>query len=174
MYQFKLTQKIAIAGMLAAVAVVLGTVKIRMPGLTISFLYVPCLLGGIILGPVYGMAVGLVGDGLGTLFSGFTVAPLILLSNALIGGISGTVYKYAYVKNKYLKIIAAVFCVLFIVTYGINSYALTVPPATVYASYLLALSTRIVYQTPVVVINTVLVLLIFVVLEKTVLVKYLK
>ena len=171
MYNLKITQKIAFTAVFAAICILFKFVKFPLYTVEISFSYIPNFLAGIFLGPLYGMAVGFTGDIIGTLLKGFSPSPLILLGNTLIGGIMGFVYRYAYIKNIYFKIIGGAFCVFVIVTLGINTLALTLPPISRYASYLIALPTRI-PQIIVVTVNTGLVLGLYPVFKNIIFKKY--
>lgn len=173
MYKLKLSQKIAFAAVFAALCIIIKFLTFPALGLKISFSYIPNFLAGIFLGPVYGMAVGFTGDILGTTLQGNTISPLILLGNTLMGGIMGVVFKYSYVKNIYLKIIAGAFCVLVIVTYGINTIAMVLPPLKYYSTYIISLSARI-PQGIVLAVNTILVVSLFLALDKTFFKKYKK
>lgn len=168
MYKFSPTQKIAFSAMLAAIAVVLSSLKIPLGPTQLSFLYIPSFLGGIILGPFYGFAVGAIGDIIGTLTRGFTPSPLITLSNGLIGFIMGFIFNNLKSKNIYPKILVGSVLVYIFITLGLNSFALTIPPAKVYASFGIAVSTRLISQTPVVIINIILTATLFTVLNRTI------
>lgn len=167
MYKLKLSQKIAYTAVFAAICVVLKFVKFDTGNLSITFSYIPNFLAGIFLGPIYGLAVGFTGDLLGTLLKGWTISPLILLGNALMGFIVGIVYRYSYIKNIYFKIIAGAFCVLVIVTYGINTYAQLLPPISRFPTFLISLSARL-PQGLVLAINTGLVMALYTVFDKTI------
>lgn len=168
MYKMNLTQKIAYSAVFAAICVVLKYVKFPLGGFVwVSFAYIPDILAGIFLGPVYGLAVGFSGDLLGTLLQGQAISPLILLGNTLIGGIAGVVFHYSYIKNVYFKIAAAAFCVLVIVTFGVNTVAQLLPPISRYATYLISLTARL-PQIIVLAINTGLIMGLYAVFEKTI------
>ena len=171
MYKLKFTQKISFAAVFAAVCIIVKSLKFTALGVSVSFSYIPNFLSAIFLGPVYAMAVGFTGDILGTLLQGGTISPLILIGNTLMGGIMGMVFKYSYVKNLILKIIAGAFCVLVIVTYGINTLAMILPPLNIYSTYIMALSVRI-PQGIVLAVNTLLVITLYFTLDKIYFKKY--
>lgn len=168
MYKLKLSQKIAYTAVFAAICVVFKSVKFPLGNFVeVSFSYIPNFLSGIFLGPIYGLAVGFTGDLLGTLINatGRPISPLILVGNSLMGGVMGFVFRYAYIKNAYYKIAAGAFCVLIIVTFGIITIALTLPPLSYYPSYFIALPTRL-PQVLVLAINTGLVMGLYTVFDK--------
>jgi ECF transporter S component (folate family) len=67
------TRNIVLCGLLIALAVVLGTlpaIRIALMGsynLKVSFMVVPCILAGLLMGPLYGFAVGFLADFITTL-----------------------------------------------------------------------------------------------------------
>lgn len=174
MYNLRLSQKIAFAGFFSALVVVFSLIRIDTPFMVVSFKYLPIFLAGTILGPIYGCAVGLVGDALGTLLRGYAIAPLIMAGNGLQGLIVGLAMMIKPIKNTHIKLLIGMFCSLLFVTYGVNAYALTIEPSTraYFPTYAYSLSTRIVTQTPVVAVNAALTLMGYSALETGYLHKY--
>ncbi|NLK17062.1 MAG: folate family ECF transporter S component [Clostridiales bacterium] len=172
MYKLTVSQKIAFSAVLAAICVVVKVFKFTaLPGLEISFSYTPNFLAGIFLGPMYGGLVGLVGDLIGTLIQGKAISPLITLGNTLIGALMGIAFRYAYINNVYMKIVFGAFMVLIVVTYGINTVALVLPPLSLYSSYMIALSVRI-PQATMLALNTLIVIGLYEVLDRTIFMPY--
>jgi ECF transporter S component (folate family) len=174
LYKLSLNQKIAFSAVLAAICIAIKSISINIPPLKISFSYIPNFLAGIYLGPICGLAVGLIGDVLGTLIQGGTPIILIAAANGLMGFSMGMVFHYSYVNNLYFKIIAGAFTVLVLVTYGINTLAFILPAPfgwPLYANYTIALTARML-QGVVLAANTVIVLAIYPVLDKAYFNKY--
>lgn len=119
------TAKLTYAAVLTALAVVCNTFTIFLASsISLSFVYVPCFLAGIILGPFWGFAVGLLGDVLGAIIHPLgPYLPLIGLASALIGGIPGAVFRWGK-GNDYFKLILSFVLVFAICTAGLNTYAL--------------------------------------------------
>ncbi|TLG74181.1 folate family ECF transporter S component [Culicoidibacter larvae] len=90
-------RKIAVAGLMIALSVVLGYISIVIiPGtVVISFKQVPILVGGIFLGPFYGIIIGAITDLLNLLFSGqfATFNPMYTIQAMLIGLCGGLLYR---------------------------------------------------------------------------------
>ena len=164
-----LTKKIVFAALFAAIAVVLKLYSWNVSNsLKVSFLYLPCFLSGIFLGPVYGFLTGVSGDLLGTLLKpNGVISPFMVFNSGLIGGIMGTVFHIKFLKNFYLKIIIGAAAVLIVVTLGLNTFAMTLPPLNYYPTFFVALATR--WMQPVVVsVNTGLTIALAEVLRRTV------
>jgi ECF transporter S component (folate family) len=134
--------------------------------INVSFVYIPAFLTGIFLGPVYGLFAGLTGDLLAMLLTRQTISVLLLLGGGLYGAVMGTVFKYGYIKNEYIKISAGAFSVLVIVVYVINTIAYMLPPFSSYTTYYNALMARL-PQFIVIVVNTAATLGLYYPLSKT-------
>ncbi len=63
----------------------------------LSFENMPILFAGILLGPVYGMVVGVAADLLGCLMVGYVINPIITTGAAFIGLLGGIVWRYTSV-----------------------------------------------------------------------------
>lgn len=98
--------------------------------LKISIVYIPWLLSGAIMGPLGGATVAFATDVIGQLMisTGGAPLPLIVLSNALFGFITGLVFKIPKLGNR-LKLLIATVTVVCVCTLGLTTYAL----AKVYA-----------------------------------------
>ncbi|MBN2879302.1 MAG: folate family ECF transporter S component [Clostridia bacterium] len=100
---------------LASLFVALSIVFARMfsipvsEGLRLSFGDTPIIMAGLLLGPVWGMLVGALADGVG-----FLIAPMgayipgLTLTSALIGLIPGLIRKYVFKKSIVPAVILAV------------------------------------------------------------------
>ena len=108
---FGSTKVLIIAGLLAAMSMVLGKLGSINIGnsIRIGFGGLPIQMAGIFFGPVIGGAVGLVADVVGCIMKGYAINPIITIGSTCIGLFSGLVYHYALraVKNSLLPKIAA-------------------------------------------------------------------
>ena len=95
--------------MLAALEVVLARFIIPMPGPTMRFSIeaVPIVVAGFLFGPLPGLLVGVVGDAVGTLFSGYGYNPFFAVPPAMIGACAGLMRPLLYEKVSFLRILAA-------------------------------------------------------------------
>jgi len=85
------TKRIAFLAAMAALANILGLLKLSIGQLTIHLLQLPIILTGLVLGALAGGAVGLVGAILGAL----TLSPpnpYIIIGNAILGFFTGLLY----------------------------------------------------------------------------------
>jgi ECF transporter S component (folate family) len=122
-------KKVVLAGLLLAVLIVFQRlIPMQTPFLRISFAYVPIILIGTLLGPVWGAIIGVVGDLLGMLFMprgsffpGFTL-------NALLTGIVYGTLLYNRPNNKsYLtRLIISVLIVNLFINLGLNTLWLSI------------------------------------------------
>ncbi|SEH57670.1 ECF transporter S component, folate family [Ruminococcus flavefaciens] len=108
---FGSTKVLIIAGLLAAMSMVLGKLGSINIGnsIRIGFGGLPIQMAGIFFGPVIGGAVGLVADVVGCIMKGYAINPIITIGSTCIGVFSGLVYHFALrgVKNALLPKIAA-------------------------------------------------------------------
>jgi len=103
------TKTIAYTAMFAAISVVLNAVTIpfSIMGTAVSFNYIPCVLAGAFLGPIPGLLVGLIGDGLGVIIAPKGPwSPLITLGSAMMGLIPGLVFKIKKIHPMLLLLIS--------------------------------------------------------------------
>ena len=158
MQKFKDTKVITVIGMLTAVSVILGFLKIAVNSLIeIRFTNLPIAVGGALLGPLAGSLVGALSDIVqylakptGPFFPGFTI------SSAVTGIIFGLILKSksesaSSVSMK--RIILAEFCVTLLVSLPLNSLWLSL----LYGNgFIAVLSSRILKEIVMFPINTVL------------------
>ena len=102
------TRMLVTMALLSAIEVVLARFIVPMPNPTMRFSIeaVPIIVAGYIYGPVAGAIVGLVGDAVGTLFSGYGYNPLFAVPPMLIGLCAGLLRHLLYKKVSYLRILA--------------------------------------------------------------------
>ena len=120
-------KKIASAATFAAIAIVcklIGKTLMLTPSFTVSFIYLPWLIAGASLGPVYGMTVGLVSDLLGNLIFGTPLNPLTAVSNTLFPLPIALIYRLPIKGHDYVKTIGGALASLVLCTLGIGSFAL--------------------------------------------------
>ena len=100
------TAVLTVLSALAAIGIVLGKflafnitefMRFSLENLTI-------LLSGIVFGPIYGLAVGIVQDLVGCLMVGYTINPIITLGSAVIGTVCGLVYKHTKMLSQIPRI----------------------------------------------------------------------
>ena len=103
------THTLASLALLSALEVVLARFIVPMPDPTMRFSIeaVPIIIAGFLYGPWAGLLVGLVGDAVGTLFSGYGYNPLFAVPPAMIGLCAGLLRPLLYPKVSYLRILAA-------------------------------------------------------------------
>ena len=101
------TRMLVTMALLSAIEVVLARFIVPMPNPTMRFSIeaVPIIVAGYLYGPVAGAIVGLVGDAVGTLFSGYGYNPLFAVPPMLIGLCSGLLRHLLYKKVSYLRIL---------------------------------------------------------------------
>ena len=90
------TKKLVIAALFAALSLVVKPFELYiLPVARFNFVGIPIIMAGVILGPVWGGAVGLVADLAGFLFlnkSGMAINPVVTFANVLLGIIPGLVF----------------------------------------------------------------------------------
>ena len=102
------TRMLVTMALLSAIEVVLARFIVPMPNPTMRFSIeaVPIIVAGYLYGPVAGAIVGLVGDAVGTLFSGYGYNPLFAVPPMLIGLCAGLMRPMLYGKVNYWRILA--------------------------------------------------------------------
>jgi ECF transporter S component (folate family) len=122
-------KKVVLAGLLLAMVIVFQRyISVQTMFLRISFAYVPLILIGTLLGPVWGAVIGVAGDLLGMLlmptasfFAGFTLNAL------LIGIIYGTLlYNRPNNKSYFVRLIIAILMVHLFINLGLNTLWLSI------------------------------------------------
>lgn len=96
------------------------------PNMRLSFVYIPWVLSGIVLGPVGGVITALVSDLLGqlTIAVGGAINPLTMLSNALFPLASALIYRFVKRGPNWLKLLGGMAISLVVCTMGIGAAAL--------------------------------------------------
>ena len=102
------TRMLVTLALLSALEVVLARFIVPMPNPTMRFSIeaVPIIVAGYLYRPVAGAIVGLVGDAVGTLFSGYGYNPLFAVPPMLIGLCAGLLRPLLYKKASYPRILA--------------------------------------------------------------------
>lgn len=103
------TKKLVFAALLTALSVLIGMVcknYLTFGAIRITFENLPVLLAGILLGPIYGGAVGMAAD-LVTAPSTGSVNPFITLGAALIGVVSGIIWRYLVKSKGFVGVLCA-------------------------------------------------------------------
>jgi ECF transporter S component (folate family) len=122
-------KKVVLAGLLLAILIVFQRyISVETQILRISFAYVPLILIGTLLGPVWGALIGVAGDLLGMLlmpkasfFAGFTLNAL------LIGIVYGSLlYNRPDNKSYLTRLIIAVLIVHLFINLGLNTLWLSI------------------------------------------------
>ena len=103
------TRMLVTTALLSAIEVVLARFIVPMPNPTMRFSIeaVPIIVAGYLFGPVSGAIVGLVGDAVGCLFSGYGYNPVFSLPPVLIGVCAGLLRFLLYRKVNYWRILAS-------------------------------------------------------------------
>jgi len=103
------TRMLVTMALLAAIEVVLARFIVPMPNPTMRFSIeaVPIIVAGFLYGPVAGGLVGVVGDAVGCLFSGYGYNPIFAVPPLLIGVCAGLLRFLLYRKVNYWRILAA-------------------------------------------------------------------
>ncbi len=101
------SRTLATLALLSAIEVVLARLILPMPNPTMRFSIeaVPIIIAGLLFGPLPGAAVGLVGDAVGCLFSGYGYNPVFSLPPALIGLCAGLLRFLLYGEVSYWRIL---------------------------------------------------------------------
>lgn len=92
----------------------------------LSFVYVPWVLSGIVLGPVGGVMTAIISDILGqlTIATGGAINPLTMLSNALFPLASALIFRFVKKGPDWLKLLVGMLISLIVCTMGIGALAL--------------------------------------------------
>jgi len=148
--QLSVTRRVAFSAMFAALAIVLKIYSLPVtPNTRLSFLYLPCFLSGIFLGPLSGFLVGAAGDLLGSIISPKgSLSPLLIINSGLIGFLMGVCFHKLGIKNLYVKIAAGTVSVMLIVSLTINPLAQMLPPIGRYDNFWVALTERLLLPFP--------------------------
>ncbi len=128
------TKKLVVSGILVALSIVLTrlfVVNIEQT-IRISFGFVPIMLAGMLLGPIWGLAVGGLADLLGCLLFGVTPFLPITLTSALVGLLAWLLYRLTAGRKEWLRVLISVsvtqiICSMFLQTLWLS---LLMPGAT--------------------------------------------
>ena len=101
------TRTLVTLALLSAIEVALARFIVPMPNPTMRFSIeaVPIIVAGLLFGPLAGGCVGLVGDAVGCLFSGYGYNPIFALPPVLIGVCAGLMRCLVLKKPGYLSIL---------------------------------------------------------------------
>jgi riboflavin transporter len=100
--------KLVLGSSLAAVSVVIDVFfkyALNIQNFGLPFYAVPIILGSIILGPVYGMAMAFVGDAIGVVVSNQGYLPMFVLAPIVWGVLPGLFLHKKYATNKLAYVI---------------------------------------------------------------------
>lgn len=118
------TKKIATIAVFAALAILLNVYTVLLKNFAVSFTYIPAFLAGALLGPFSGLAVGLIGDGLGFVINPLgPFNPFIFIASGLLGFIPGVIFKYFHI-NDFVKIFISFGLIFIICTVTLNTVGL--------------------------------------------------
>lgn len=95
-------KRITLAALMTALCVIIGLICKRLltfGAIRVTFENIPVLLAGILLGPVYGAAVGAAADLISAPLSGFAPSPVITVGAASIGLTAG-LFSQSIAKSK--------------------------------------------------------------------------
>ncbi len=164
------TKYIAYVAVLVALNALLNALSLPLFGgiVQVTFSYVPCFIAGIFMGPVAGILVGALGDLLGMIIHPLGPwIPLITLANAMIGGITGLIFKFSKL-HPLLNLIISIITVFVVATLGVNTYALYVVYAQGSKTFWVYLLGRIPTQSVVYAVNGTILYALYYPLKKTV------
>ena len=105
-------QGMCFCALLTAMSIVLGKF-LQIPNpfqefIRISFENLPVIISGIVMGPLAGVAVGVVADFIGCLLYGYSVIPLVTVGAGCIGAVSGLIANFVIKKPIMLKTVASI------------------------------------------------------------------
>ncbi|MCW3489160.1 folate family ECF transporter S component [Dethiobacter alkaliphilus] len=122
-------RQVIYAGLLIAISIILERLGAVMVGnsIRLSFGNVPIYIGGILLGPVAGGAVGAVSDLLGYLINSFGGAfiPQIFLASVMRGVIPGLVFFKMKGTNLHVKVLVAIILTEFVAGVILTTWGLS-------------------------------------------------
>ena len=136
------TRRLALDAMLAAMYVVLSLFSINLPGMKITLDSLPILVGAALLGPLDGLAVGLVGSFLNQMITyGFTATTLLWILPAGLRGLFVGLYakKHDYSMTLHQTVFITVVTALLVT--ALNTLFLYVDSWVYSYSYVAALPT---------------------------------
>lgn len=128
------TYKIVVSGLLIAISIVLTRLfsftfpVLNFPASRLSIGFLPIMLAGILLGPVWGVSVGALADVIGFFLSNSQQAPyspLITIVSALVGLVSFVIYRIFAKAPKALRISLSVTFTMVVLLLFCNTYVLS-------------------------------------------------
>lgn len=168
----KVTLRIAYTALLTAIGVLFNVYTINpTKELAISFISIPALIAGILLGPISGFAVGILADLIGCIIAPH--GPFIIMlsiSSGLFGFIPGIVFLVLR-THPHLKILISYFLSLIICTCLLNTLGLWITYNKCKVSFWVYLLPRFPWQLINSVINWILATLLFVALQRAKIIK---
>ena len=160
---FRRAEKLTYIAALASIAVVLNIIELNLGvgDIKLSLSYLPCFISGMFLGPFAGLAVGILGDVIGTLImpQGAWI-PLITLGSGLMGLIPGLIFKIKKL-HPFIKLSISLVLVFCICTAGVNSLGIFLVYISGKQAFLVWWSTRLISQSIVMSVNAVILFIIY-------------
>ena len=136
------TKRLALDAMLAAMFVVLSLFSIRLPGMKITLDSLPVLVAAALLGPVDGLAVGLIGSFLNQMITyGFTATTLLWIIPAGIRGLLVGLYAKRHVFSMTLRQTVFITISTALLVTALNTFFMYVDSWVYSYSYAAALAT---------------------------------
>ena len=136
------TKRLALDAMLSAMFVVLSLFSIRLPGMKITLDSLPVLVAAALLGPVDGLAVGLIGSFLNQMITyGFTATTLLWIIPAGIRGLLVGLYAKRHVFSMTLRQTVFITISTALLVTALNTFFMYVDSWVYSYSYAAALAT---------------------------------
>jgi len=159
---------------MVALSVIVNMYSVDIAGgfIKLSFVSAVCVIAGALFGPVYGFAIGFLGDLLAfmVMASGFAYSPFIGISNGMYSAIAGLVFMLFKNRGLFIKVLISTIIAYFICTLFISSLSIYILFGTRYTFWVFILR-RIIFQTPVSIVNAVV---IYLLLKSMVSIKFFK
>lgn len=126
-------------GILAAMSIVLGKLAAINIGDTLRFSFenLPIIIASVVFGPVFGGACGVIADVVGCIIRGYSLIPLITVSQCVMGIIPGVLIRYVFRDTKKLYCFISAFSAHIVCSMLIKTVALHIVYGNPY-SFLLA------------------------------------
>ena len=118
-------QKLVLGASLTALSVVIDVffkVLLQIPNFGLPFYAIPLIIGAILLGPLYGGIMALVGDAIAVLVVGVGYLPLFALGSMMWGVVPGLLL---YKRYNHFRLAGTIF-LSYLMASSINTYAITV------------------------------------------------
>lgn len=168
----KVTVRIAYTALFTAIGVLFNVYTINPTrDLAISFISIPAMLAGIMLGPLSGFTVGILADLIGCIIAPHGPFMIMLsISSGLFGFIPGVIF-LVFRLHPHLKIAISYFLTLIICTCFLNTFNLWLVYASGKMSFWLYFVPRLPWQLINSVINWILATFLFVALQRAKIIK---